>query len=203
MTIIRMLGIDPSLTATGYAVCDVDVTRREIVRVLAFDTLKTAPTKVKSVRKSSDDLARATTISRGLFDVIRDFDIRFGTSEVPSGAQDAKASRAFGIVVGILSCLPCPLIEVTPTEVKMASHGTKYADKEDVVRWAVDLTNSTDSKVEWDTSKKANDWAIEFGDGYVNKTMEHQADAIAAVAAAIQGQTFRQLAGMFASVTTS
>lgn len=198
MTIIRMLGIDPSLTHTGYAVAEVDVATCAIVRVTALDTLVTEPSKIKTIRKSSDDLARARYVADGLKSVITNHNIKVSASEVPSGAQDAKASRAFGIVVGILAMLPIPMIEVTPTEVKLASHGTKTADKEDIVRWAVNKT--INDGLDWNTTKRANDWGIMIGDEYVTKNMEHQADAIASIEAAIRSQQFKQLAGMMAAL---
>lgn len=201
MSLITMLGVDPSLSSTGWAVAEVDTRTCQILRVIDMGTIITAPTKVKQVRKSSDDLARSVTVASTLRGIVQKHAIKVGASEVPSGAQDAKASRAFGIVVGILGSLiaaGCPLIEVTPTEVKLASYGTKTADKEDIVRWAVEKTAG--DEVAWNTSKTPNDWAIPHGDGYVTKTMEHQADAIAAIEAAITSQQFRQLAGMLASL---
>lgn len=200
MTIIRMLGVDPSLTHTGYAVAEVCTVSRKILRVIEFGTVITAPSKVKQVRRSSDDLARARAAASTLSEVINRHQIKIGVSEIPSGAQSARAALSFGIAIGILASLTIPLIEVSPSEVKMATAGTKVADKEDMVRWAVTLTNETDSAVVWDTSKKANDWAIPHGSGFVVKTMEHQADAICGIQAGLNTEQFRQLAGMLASL---
>lgn len=198
MSTIRMLGLDPSLTNTGWAVLDVDTETLEITGVRAMDTIVTAPSKNKKVRKSSDKLERARTIAKTIAQVIREHDIKIATSEVPSGAQSANAAFAFGIVTGILASLSVPVIEVSPSEVKVAACGSKIADKEDIMRWAVDKT--TDCPVKWKTSKKANEFEIEYEGGYVTKTMEHQADAIAAGEAAIQSEQFRQIAGILASV---
>lgn len=200
MTTIRMLGLDPSLTNTGYAVVEVDLDTLKLTKVVTMGTITTQPTKSKQVRKSSDDLARARHLARGIAAIIKDHGIKVTVSEVPSGAQDAKASRAFGIVVGLLGSLTTPVIEVTPTEVKLASHGTKTADKEDIVRWAVEQTRTLGCLDMWNTSKAKNDWEIMIGDRCVTKTMEHQADAIAGTQAAINTTAFREFAGMVLAV---
>lgn len=199
MTVIRILGLDPSLANTGWAVLDVDTESREIVSVRAHGTIVTEKTKNKQVRKSSDDLARARTTAQTLAKLIQEHNIKLAASEVPSGAQSASASRAFGIVVGLLASLPIPIIEVSPTEVKMAVAGNKIADKEDIVRWAVELTQRVGGQEFWNTSKAKNDWEIMVLSRYVTKTMEHQADAIASAQAAIKSEQFRQLTGFLAS----
>lgn len=202
MTTIRMLGIDPSLTHTGYAVVEVDSITRTIQRVLEMGTIVTAPSKDKKVRKSSDDMHRARTHAVTLREVIARYQIKVGSAEIPSGGQSASAAKAFGIAIGILASLTIPLIEVSPMEVKVAACGSKVADKEDITRWAVELTHRTGSDVDWDTGR-ANDWGIMHKDKCVSKTMEHQADSIAGVQAAIKSEQFRQLAGMLASLISS
>lgn len=197
MAIINLLGIDPSLTNTGYAVVAVDTVTCSIVRVIEVGLEETIPTKQKSVRKSSDDLARARAIVERVRSVIAAHNIKVGTSEVPSGAQSANAAKAFGIVIGMLASLPIPLIEVTPTEVKLATAGTKTADKEDIVRWAVDKEPS----VAWPSSRAKNDWEFPSpAGGFISKKAEHPADALGTVAAALKTQQFRQLAAMMNSL---
>lgn len=198
MAVITMLGLDPSLTSTGWAVGEVDLSRLTIKRIIDMGTVFTDKGKNKNVRKSSDDLARTRLIATTLNGVIKDHNIKVGASEVPSGGQSASAARAFGIVTGVLASLPIPLIEVTPTEVKVTACNSKVADKEDMVRWAVNLTK--DDQVCWKYTKNPNDWEIPFNDGYVVKTMEHQADAIGALNAAVKSQQFAQLAGMMNSL---
>jgi Holliday junction resolvasome RuvABC endonuclease subunit len=198
MSVINLLGIDPSLTNTGYAVIAVDTATMSIVRVVEIGLIETAPTKVKSVRKSSDDLARARTIIEQIRAVIAKHNIKVGTSEIPSGAQSANAAKAFGIVIGMLASLPIPLIEVTPNEVKLATCGNKIADKEDIVRWAITLP--IEGGVGFPCSRAKNEWMIEVQEGYISKKAEHPADACGTVAAALATQQFRQLAGMLAAL---
>lgn len=198
MSIINILGIDPSLTATGWSVHEINTDSRQIERVVTVGVIETAPTKIKSVRKSSDALERSRKIRNELLAVIAQHNIKLAASEVPSGAQSASACYAFGIVVGLLAALPVPLIEVTPTEVKLATCGNKIADKEDIVRWALELPGP--AALAWPFSKQKNDWMIPFGSGYVSKKAEHPADSCGAVAAALRTQQFHQLCGMLASL---
>lgn len=202
MSLIKFIGIDPSLTHTGYAVAVVCTETLKIVTIEEMGTFITAPSKVKNFRKSSDDLARARTIAVPLRELVAKHGIKVGASEIPSGAQSARAALSFGIAIGILASLTVPLIEVTPSEVKMATVGTKTADKEDMVRWAVGMTDTlpTPDTLKWDTSKRANDWDIRQGNSFVLKTMEHQADGIAVIHTAIKSEQFRQLAGMMNSL---
>ena len=199
MSTIRMLGLDPSLTSTGWSVLEIDTETREIVNVIAMGTIKTAPTKNKKQRKSSDDLDRARTIIMNLRDVIKEYDIKLAASEVPAGAQSAKAARAFGIVVGLLASLPVPMFEVTPRQVKMATCDSAVADKEDIMRWALTVTLGTPVHGKWKVGAK-NDFEIELRGKYMAKTMEHQADSIAVGHTAAKGDEFANLAGMLASV---
>jgi Holliday junction resolvasome RuvABC endonuclease subunit len=198
MAIITMLGIDPSLTHTGWSVSEVCTEQRKIMRVIEGGTVVTAPSKVKQVRKSSDDMHRARQHAIVLRSAIERHKIKIGSAEIPSGGQSASAAKAFGISIGLLASLPIPLIEVSPREVKVAACNSATADKEDIVRFAVALTAG--QPIQWETAKRANDWAIPFGAGFVLKTEEHKADSIAGTHAAIRSQQFHQLAGMFNSL---
>lgn len=199
MAHINLLGLDPSLTNTGIAVVTVDTVTHSIVAVKHIALVETAPSKQKSVRKSSSDLARARSIIETVRSVIASHDIKVGASEIPSGAQSANAAKAFGIVIGMLASLPIPLIEVTPTEVKLATAGNKIADKEDIVRWALTLPGDLSGMP---TSPQKNEWMISspFGKGFIGKKAEHPADACGTVAAALKTEQFRQLAGMLNSL---
>lgn len=199
MSTIRLLGLDPSLTSTGWSVLEIDTDKREIVNVVAMGTIKTAPTKNKKMRKSSDDLARAKSIAQGLGQVIKEHNIKLAASEIPSGAQSASAAKAFGIVIGLLGWLPVPILEVTPREVKLAACDSAVADKEDIMRWALTVTEGTPVHMEWKTGRK-NEFEIEHDGKYLAKTMEHQADSIAVGHTAAKGEEFRNIAGVLASL---
>jgi Holliday junction resolvasome RuvABC endonuclease subunit len=196
---LTLLGIDPSLSNTGYAVADVDLETRKIVRVHKVGLFETKPGQEgKKVRKSSEDVARARVAAKGMQALISKYGIKVATGEVPSGAQSARGALSNGVCIGLMASLPIPMYEVSPTEVKMASVGNKVADKEDVVRWAVELAGPDQ---EWPVGPK-NDWGIVYGPKgkCVVKKAEHPADALAAIAACIATEQFAQAAGMILSL---
>ena len=199
MKTMNIIGLDPSLTATGWCVMEVEIPSLRPLRVIEHATSKTAPNKNKKVRVSSDNLERARTQHKAMLDAIERHGCKLAISEVPSGAQSAKAAMAFGMVIGLLASMPIALVEVTPTEVKMAACGNKIADKEDIVRWAVDQTKQLGALDQWKTGAK-NDWEIEIDGKYVVKTMEHQADAMAVIAAGLLSQDVKQISAVLSQI---
>jgi len=192
---VRVIGIDPSLTATGWVIADVDVTKWEIVDIIEMGLSETSPAGKKSkTRVSSDNVARARKQRCSMTDAIETHRAQIACSEVPSGAQSAKAALAFGIVIGLLAALPIPMVEVTPTQVKVAACDDKTADKEDIMRWALDMTRKLGGLAFWKTAKKPNEFEIELDGQFLIKKMEHQADAVAVVQAALRTPEFRQIA---------
>ena len=71
---------------------------------------------------------------------------------------------------------------MTPTEVKLAGAGKKTATKEEMINWAA----SQYPKANWLYQKRNGVKCL------VNKN-EHLADAVAAIHAGIQSETFKQL----------
>jgi len=200
--LIRMLGIDPSISNVGYAVVDYNVGAAQPFDVVKVGLIETAPgDKKMKVRKSSDDLRRARDLATGINDVIDLYKIKIATAEVPFGAQSARAALSNGVCIGLLASLRVPVIEVNPAEVKLASHGTKTADKEDICRWAVGI--APHPAVGWPTSKAGNDWQIAVGHRWLTKKAEHPADAVAAVAAAVRTEQFKQLIGVLSALNIS
>lgn len=202
---VRVLGLDPSLTATGWVVCDVDIStsRPKIVDIIELGLSETAPSKLKGkdkVRVSSDNVARARTQRECMQSAVTIHGAQIACSEVPSGAQSAKAALAFGIVIGLLAALPVPMVEVTPLQVKEAATGDKYADKPEIMQWALEMTLAHGGFDNWSFSKKANEFEVEHEGMFLIKKMEHQADAVAVVQAAIATPEFRQLAEKLASI---
>ncbi|MBY0260945.1 MAG: hypothetical protein K2Q20_01280, partial [Phycisphaerales bacterium] len=74
---------------------DTDTLELELQELILTETTKSTN---KRARVSSDDLARAAKLDAAFQKAAKGVNAIF--SEVPSGAQDAKSSRAFGIVVG-------------------------------------------------------------------------------------------------------
>lgn len=139
MTLI--LGLDPSLTAYGWAVLRIDNGL-----ILNAGCVRTQPAATK--RHSyvgDDDTRRVRAITRELVRRVRCRSPRVIAYETSGGAQSARAARALGIACGITGALiecAAELLEigvievpVTAREAKSAT-GSPTASKADVVEWA-------------------------------------------------------------------
>jgi Holliday junction resolvasome RuvABC endonuclease subunit len=176
---MRVAGIDPSLSNFGMAKGTLNFSGAS--PVLQLETLQLQESQAnkaqrKVVRKNSDDLERARTLYSGLQDFIQDVDLIF--VEVPVGSQSARSMASYGICIGVLASIEKPLIQVTPTEVKVAATGSRTASKADMIAWA--------------TAQYPNAPWLKQGERITNKN-EHLADAVAAIHAGIQTDTFKQL----------
>lgn len=168
-------GIDPSLANTGLAKGYYDVTTGEL-RIDEIALVETDRDNSRQVRRNSDDLRRAKMI----VDQTRLF-IGEGVStifaEVPTGSQSARGSFSNGICVGTLAALEA-IVQVTPTEVKLAATGSKVADKVEMIEWAV----ARWPHLPWLKHR-----------GKLQRKNEHMADACAAINAGLQTDQFKQL----------
>lgn len=180
---IPILTNDPSFTAWGMArmLLDTDTLELELQELILTETEKS---KDKRARVSSDDVARANKLSAAFQKACVGVNAIF--SEVPSGAQDAKSSRAFGIVVGILSGAPIPITQVMPLETKDATGLGKNASKADIIAWAFEkYPHST-----WLRARNK-------PDGELIAKNEHLADAIAVAEAGVLTDEFRRSLAMY------
>ncbi len=109
-------------------------------------------------------------------------------SEVPSGAQSARAAFMLGSVVGVLASCPVPLIQVSPIEVKKATVGKKTASKQEMIDWAV----ARYPDLPWLRRKSRGELVL------VNKN-EHLADAVATLHCGVQSVQFAQLRALMNS----
>jgi Holliday junction resolvasome RuvABC endonuclease subunit len=175
---IPILSCDPSFTAWGMArmLLDTDTLELELEELILTETEKT---KEKRARVTSDDLSRATKLYNAFHKAAAGAQVVF--SEVPSGAQDAKSARAFGIIVGILGGSPTPIVQVMPLETKAATGLGKTATKAEMIEWA--------------TAKYPHPgWLRARGkaDGPLVAKNEHLADAIAVAEAGVLTDEFRR-----------
>jgi len=185
---LTVIGCDPSLQNFGLAraivrLSNLSTLAEPVLEIAALRLVRTAPAGgKKTVRKSSDDLARATTISTEF----RAFSV--GASmcmvEVPSGCQSARGAMSNGICVGVLANSLIPLIQVDPSEVKLATVGSKTASKQDMITWATALYPDAD-------------WLRDRAGGLVQAN-EHLADAVASIHAGLKTPEFRAAAAMMA-----
>lgn len=187
-SVIRVAGIDPSLRNWGMSkmLLDCDNMTLELEDIT---TVRTESRKGKTVRQNSDDLRCAQELLAGFHAWVKDCVIGF--CEVPSGSQAARANIGFGISIGVLASSPIPLIQVMPVETKLASVGSKTADKPEIIEWAA----ATYPNVPWERYHKP---VIVKGKqrraaGDLHADNEHAADACAVVHAGIQTPQLRQL----------
>jgi Holliday junction resolvasome RuvABC endonuclease subunit len=190
---IPVIGLDPSLSNFGACLARLDIDTLAI-SVEALDVVTTTNEKDKAkkkvVRKNSEDLERAATLHDGVLALLTGRAIAF--VEVPVGSQSARAMVSYGVSLGILAAVQArvPLIQVTPTEVKLAGCGIKTATKEEMIEAMVDKYPIAP-------------WPIKVVKGVrtpIASKCEHMADATAAIEAGIQTDEFRRLLNMYRSM---
>src|SRR5262249_39983224 len=133
--LVKVLGVDISLTNLGQVIATVDTESGKIVRLDNLLLTSTDGEAGKTVRKNSDDLRRAKILTRSLR--VMSQQCQLACVEMPVGSQSARSMASDGICVGVMSACPVPLIQVTPTEVKLAATGNKNATKQEMIEWAV------------------------------------------------------------------
>ena len=183
MTVLKIASIDPSLSNFGLAKGTIDISVESFpvtlseLQLVETDTDKSAR---KVVRRNSEDLERARKLLRGMQRFIADVDMVF--VEVPVGSQSARSMASYGICIGILSSIGKPLIQVTPTEVKLAAVGNKTASKSEMIDWASGLYPD----LNWLVSR-----------GKMTAKNEHLADAIGAIHAGVLTDEFARAVSVF------
>jgi hypothetical protein len=101
-----------------------------------------------------------------------------------------RPSLNFGVMIGLIASFDFFLIEVLPRDVKKAATGNRDANKQAIIRWALDLTK--DDNVRWPTSKRQNKLDLTSCGRNVTRAAEHQADALAVIHAALQADQLRE-----------
>lgn len=180
---IKVLGVDGALKNFGFAKGEIDLATLAIA-MTDLALTRTEKSTIKTVRRNSDDLVRARSIAAALREHAAGRIVAF--AEIPSGAQSARAALSFGMVIGLMANCPIPLIEVQPSETKLATVGTKTASKEEMIEWAV----TTYPHLPWLTRKFKGE--IQFVDHN-----EHLADACAVIHAGVKTEQFKQLAAIW------
>ncbi len=175
---VKVVGMDPSLQNWGIvkAFLDIDTLEADITEMRLIET---APSKNKTDRVNSDDLRRATLLAEGMRWGASDVTVAF--VETPVGSQSARAMASYGICIGLLSSLPCSLIQVTPYEVKIAGTNYKLADKQEMIDAAL--------------AKHPNAPWLRTGKRVIAKN-EHLADATFAIHAGVKTAAFRTVLAM-------
>lgn len=185
---MRIAGIDPSLNNFGLSKGTLVFEGSNPVDFQLEDLLlqesKADKTNKKVVRKNSDDLERARKLHQAMQAFIADVDLVM--VEVPVGSQSARSMASYGICIGILSSVDKPMIQVTPTEVKLAACGTKTASKAEMIDWATNQFPDAN----WLRHKSK-------GEMVLGNKNEHLADSVAAIIAGVNTDTFKQMGAFF------
>lgn len=180
MSILKVVGVDPALRNFGIVLADLDMETLEF-KVTDMRLVKSegADKKTrKAVRKNSDDLNRAKLLREGFTEACKDAAMAF--VEVPVGSQSARAMASYGICIGVLAACPIPMIQLTPTEVKIALANEKTATKEEMIEAAV----KAHPYAKWLTRKVK-------GELQLLADNEHLADAVGAIAAGLKTDEFK------------
>jgi Holliday junction resolvasome RuvABC endonuclease subunit len=190
MAKIVFAALDGAIANFGIARMAYD-TQTGQMEVVSLHLNKTAKNKSKQARVSSDDLRRSQEQARFVRDHTSDCAIIFG--EVPSGGQDSRAARAFGIVTGLYASIQQPFQEVTPAEVKMAALGTATASKVEMIEWATEKFPTAP----WLRAQKN---GAKFKAGDLTADNEHLADAVAVAYAGVQTTSFKLMISMISAM---
>lgn len=189
MSKIKVVGLDPSFRNFGVAHSLIDL-ESGLISVVDLHLEQTAGAAGKTVRKNSDDLRCARQLHDMLIEQCRH--PKFAMIEVPTGTQSARASWALGITVGVIASCPIPIIQVTPSQVKMASVGKKTASKMEMIEWAMSLYPDLN-------------WLMRKSKGLMVPTNanEHLADAVAVLHAGAGSDQFKEIAALHASLMSN
>lgn len=182
-----VMGLDGSLANFGIAVALVSGDGKEVMSVEHLIISKTTPAPKKAkVKRADDDFARFKQHWQNVTGVAKEYKVETMYAEIPSGAQDARASFAFGGVTAMLAGLSIDydVTTVTPAQVKIAATGDKHADKEEMIGAMYGLFPDAP----WLISKKPNAMSIVTKDGYLTNANEHLADSVGVILAGIEKQ---------------
>lgn len=185
---MNVIGVDPSLRNFGIVKAEIDLSTMQF-RVTGMNLVESEDNakKAKTVRKNSDDLRRARLLHEGFTEACKDASFAF--AEVPVGSQSSRAMASYGICIGVLAACPISLIQVTPTEVKLAGTNIKSASKGEMIEAAV----NEHPYAPWLTRKSK-------GELVLMNDNEHLADAIFAIKAGIATDEFKAAVAMIKSM---
>ncbi len=179
----RVAGVDPALKNLGLAKMLFDLDTLELVELTRLSLVSTERDNSKQVRRNSDDLRRCKILYDGFQTFVGDCSCIF--AEVPTGSQSAAGMKMCGVATMLLATSPVPVIEVQPTDTKLASVGSKTASKRQIIEWASGAFPHKD----WLTAKSKG--VLRLVDAN-----EHLADAVAVCHAGVQSDQFKQLVAM-------
>jgi hypothetical protein len=181
MSLIRVVGFDPSLRNWGVAKGNIDMDRGVLI-LDHVDVIQPSLPTGKQVRQNSLDLEAANQLASMALSFAKGAQAIF--VEVPVGSQSARAMASYGICVGVLGALRAtgiPFFEVTPTEVKLVTKD-RNATKAGMIEWAM----AQHPEAPWPMKTEKGIMSVVAG------SAEHMADATAAIYAGVRTTSFKQ-----------
>jgi Holliday junction resolvasome RuvABC endonuclease subunit len=182
MTILRVVGFDPSLRHWGVAIGRYDLTTQQL-KVDHVEVIEPVIPTGKQVRQNSKDLESAKQLACSARAVASSAQALF--VEVPHGSQNARSMASYGLCIGVLGALRAegiPFYELSEMEVKLATLGKKASTKREMIDWIT----SRHPEAPWSTYTKNGQTLLS------EAKVEHQADAVAAIYAGLQSPQFTQ-----------
>lgn len=175
---ILIAGLDPSMNNFGMVKVTMNVDTGELSNPILFLSEALDQSDSKKVRQNSKDLNTATKHYKALKEFLVGVDLAI--AEVPVGSQSSRAMASYGMCIGLLASIEVSLIQVTPSEVKIAATNSKTATKAEMIEWAFNKFPNAG----WTTVKRG---------GILNLTAknEHLADALASVYAGLNTSEFK------------
>jgi Holliday junction resolvasome RuvABC endonuclease subunit len=173
----KVTGFDPSLRNWGIAYGTYDTETKQLtieeVRVVCPVLVK----KSKTVKQNSLDVLASKQLFTVAFRYAEQSHIIF--AEIPIGSQSSRAMCSYGVCSGILGAISAiyrPVVELTPRQVKEASVGNPEATKEAMVAWAV----SKHPEANWPMHNLKGKQVV------TTSKAEHMADAVATIYAGLK-----------------
>ncbi|TXG86209.1 MAG: hypothetical protein E6R13_00890 [Spirochaetes bacterium] len=183
MTKLAVCGFDPSLRNWGVAIGLYDLESHKLT-ITHIDVIQPVLSKAKQIRQNSLDVDASRQLFQAAYKHATGAQAVF--AEVPVGSQSSRAMASYGICTGVIGSLQSsgiPVIEISPTEVKLAACGNRTATKEQMIAWAT----KAHPEANWPTYNQK-------GTAIVSEAKaEHMADAIGCIYAGIASNPFQQL----------
>lgn len=177
-----ILGIDPGLAFTGFAVARVKGRSDVIEAVQTFGLLESRAHYING-DESAGLMLRASALHEHLAWCVEEYQVDAIACEMPFISKQLKANFLHGLAMGAIAALNLPAMLVTPREVKAAA-ATKAASKREVTPWALRVT--AEDQIPWPTSQVPNTLGLSFEGKQVAAYAVHLADALAAIQAGIR-----------------
>ena len=129
---MKIVGFDPSLANVAAVVEEEGI-------IMRYYLVKTEKSKIKSIRVGNDDLDRCRRIVEWMIKIIKEENPDIVAAEMPTGSQSSRASKAAGMVIGMMTHFN-DLLTVTPGDVKKALCNNVKASKPDMIARADAVT---------------------------------------------------------------